>query len=383
MASTQRHNTEQAHGDGHRKHRSKRAETADTVAPSSSAPVTSHNKSSSKQRSSTLPSTSYQGAYPSMHTMAGGVPVAATSTSAPTPYYAGDTSRAHMKTRADKPSPRSSNERITLPDDRSARRARTAHPAMAAVQAPSSTQYYVDPPQVAGETSSRHRRERDKERDKERERERRREEKARARLQEAESLRTQEKKERDRERRKEREPEPERASRDRDGHRSTERTKERESSRRKEERRAAEKAAAPAASSSTAAHRTPQTDDRPTTSSVRSPIAFLLMYLWLTDADVRLDMLRRVDSLPTQRRNRPRSLVAMLYLGRLQTTTTQMYHLQLPTDGHPIQHLWQCHSAPRSVTRIRRASTGLTVIGWQVKAVVKSLVCRAVNRSSL
>ena len=270
MVSTQRHNTEQANVDGHRKHRSKRAETTDAVAPS--APVTSHSKSSSNHRSSTMPSTSYQGVYPSTHATAGGLSASATSPPAHTPYYAVDTSRSHTKA---KPSPLSSNERVTLPDDRSGRNARTTYPAMATVQAPSSTQYYVDNSQVAGETSSRHRRERDADRDKEREKQRRKEEKARARAQETESLRTKEK-ERDRERRKEREREAERAYRDRDGHRSTERTKEHERSRRKEERRAAERAATQAPASNMEAYRPAEGGERPTTSSVRSPLPLII-----------------------------------------------------------------------------------------------------------
>lgn len=378
MTSTQRHNTEQANGDGHRKHRSKRAETTDAVAPS--APVTSHSKSSSKHRSSTMPSTSYQGAYPSTHAMAGGVPVSMASPAATAPYYAGDTSRSHGKARADKPSPRSSNERVTLPDDKSARHARTAYPTMATVQAPSSTQYYVDHAPVAGETSSRHRRERDRERNKERERERRREEKARARTQEAESLRTKEK-ERDRERRKEREREAERASRDRDGHRSTERTKEHERSRRKEERRAAERAAAQATIPSTEAYRPSEVGDRHTTSSVRSPVQ-LRTYIQYTDAGLRPDMPRRTDSPPTRRRSRRRSQVAMLCQGRLLTITTRRSPQQ-PTVDRRTQHprLWQCHCAAPSVTRARRANTGHTAIGRQVKAVVKNQGCRAVSKS--
>lgn len=270
MTSTQRHNTEQTTTDGHRKHRtsSKRVEAPDAVAPS--APVTSHTKSSSKHRTSAQPSTSYQGTYPGAYATPSAAPVATSSSRTHGAHYADDTSRPYAKTRTDKPSPRSSNERVALPEDnKSARHARTAYPAMATVQAPASTQtYYIDPSQAAGETSSsKHRRERDKDREKERERERRREEKARARLQETESLRAKEK-ERDRERRRGKEREPERVSRDREGHRDPERTKEHESSRRKEERRAAERAASHAQAASTAAYRPQQADDRPPTASV-------------------------------------------------------------------------------------------------------------------
>ncbi|KZT67715.1 hypothetical protein DAEQUDRAFT_377874 [Daedalea quercina L-15889] len=265
MASTQRHNTERTTDDGHRKHRSssKRAETSDAVAPS--APVTSHSKSSSKHRSSTQPSTSYHATYPGTHAASSATPVAATSSRA---QGVDDPSRSHAKSRSEKPSPRSSNERVALPEDsRSVRHGRTAYPTVATVQAPASTQaYYVEPTQMTSETASKHRRERDKDRDKERERERRREEKAKARLQETESLRAKEK-ERDRERRREREREAERVSRDRESHRDPERTKERE--RRREERRAAERAALQAQAPSTAAYRPQQVDDRPAAISVR------------------------------------------------------------------------------------------------------------------
>ncbi|KAH9842641.1 uncharacterized protein C8Q71DRAFT_213565 [Rhodofomes roseus] len=271
MASTQRHNAEQTTADGHRKHRSssKRAETSDAVAPS--APVTSHSKSSSKHRTSAQPSTSYHGTYPGANATSSAAPVATPSSRTHGAYYADDTSRSYARTKTDKPSPRSSNERVAMAEDsRSARHARSAYPTMATVQAPASTQaYYIDPSQAVGETSSsKHRRERDKDRDKERERERRREEKAKAKLQEAESLRAKEK-ERDRERRRERDREVERASRDREGHRDSERTRERESSRRKEERKAAERASSHVQANTTA-YRPQQVDDRLPTASVSS-----------------------------------------------------------------------------------------------------------------
>ena len=128
MASTQRHNAERTIDDGHRKHRSssKRAETSDAVAPS--APVTSHSKSSSKHRTSTQPSTSYHATYPGTYATSSATPVAATSSRAQGVYHVDDPSRSHVRTRSDKPSPRSSNERVALPEDsRSVRHGRAAY----------------------------------------------------------------------------------------------------------------------------------------------------------------------------------------------------------------------------------------------------------------
>ncbi|KAI0670278.1 hypothetical protein C8Q78DRAFT_114059 [Trametes maxima] len=215
MAATQRHNEDKhATADGSRKHRSSRR--TDPVDPTASH--SHHHKSSSRDRTSTaLPSS-----YPSVPQS----PAPSAQYRAQDAYSDAYGLRAYIKRRADKRSPRSSNERVPGGDDpqtsRSAYPSRHDYATTASyAQPPAAANYYAatsDQTTRDPTSSSRRHRERDKDREKS---SRRDAEKASTR---SRTVETPEERERRKRKEKEVRKEKEKSSKDRERRREKERS---------------------------------------------------------------------------------------------------------------------------------------------------------------
>ncbi|KAI0831410.1 hypothetical protein BC628DRAFT_761737 [Trametes gibbosa] len=214
MATTQRHNVEQAATvESARKHRSSRR--TDPLDPAAH----SHHKPS-RDKSSTIPQSYY--AVPQS-------PLPSTTSRTYDVYSDAYGLRAYLKKKTDKRSPRSSNEKVPAPDDTQA--ARSVYPsrydyATAAAYAPppASTSYYTTlPEQTTRDPTSSSRHHRDRERDREKSSRR---DVEKASMRDYASERSED---RERRRRKEKEAgkEKERSSKGRDKHTERDRSKHR------------------------------------------------------------------------------------------------------------------------------------------------------------
>ncbi|OBZ75097.1 hypothetical protein A0H81_04190 [Grifola frondosa] len=229
MAATQRHNVEQVGSSEARKRHHSSSRRVDPTDPSA-AHISSRHKSSSKDHSSAVPQgTSY---YSAPQTQNYAIPIATQVGVSPLQLGSQETYtdvyglRAYLKKRAGKHSPRSSNEKVSSPEDvkvsRSSQQSRAGYATTTTIPPQTSSihqSYWVPPTPTTRDPSSaaRHHKEREKD----------------GRKRRAEARRTRSKEtEVERARRKERDREKDRSGKERDKHRDKEKSKDREGRRR-------------------------------------------------------------------------------------------------------------------------------------------------------